>query len=95
MNTDVQLFFPSIMFQACEIPRWEIQPGKGEGTLGREVLNHHCGGAEGPTYRKSHLKANRRIARARKKYTMRNAPRMATTTKTTLSSVTSAILAGG
>ena len=94
-NTDVPLFFPSITFQACETPRREIQPGRGEGILGREVLNHHCGGAAGPTYRNPHLEANRRIARARKKYMMRNAPRAAATTKGTISIVTSAILAGG
>jgi hypothetical protein len=93
MNNDVPLFFPSTMFQACEIPRRENQRGRGAGILGLEVINHHCGGAVGPMYRKPHLEASRRIARARKKYMMRSAPRIATTTKTTLSSVTSAILA--
>lgn len=61
--------------------------------MGVEVSNHHCGGAPGPMYRKPHLEANRRIARARKKCIKRAAPRMATTTKINLSSVTSAILA--
>ena len=89
-NTDARLFFPSIMFQACEIPRREIQRGRGEGILERKVLNHHCGGAAGPTYRKPHLEANRRIARARKKYMMRIAPREAATAKGTMSTVTAA-----
>ena len=47
-NTDVPLFFPSMMFQACEIPRWENRLGRGAGILGREVFHHHCGGAVGP-----------------------------------------------
>jgi Fe-S oxidoreductase len=60
--------------------------------MGREVISHYCGGAAGPMYRKPHLEANRRIARARIKCIMRTAPRMATTKKTALSSITSAIV---
>ena len=63
--------------------------------MGREVLNHHCGGAVGPMYRKPHFEASRRIARARKKCMIRTAPRMATTIKASLSIVTFAILVAG
>jgi len=62
--------------------------------MGREVMNHHCGGAVGPMYRKPHLEANRRIVQARKKCIMRTAPRAAATSRGTTSIVTSAILAG-
>jgi len=55
--------------------------------MGREVMNHHCGGAVGPMYRKPHLEA-------RKKCIMRTAPRAAATSRGTTSIVTSAILAG-
>jgi len=63
--------------------------------MGLEVLNHNCGGAVGPMYRRHHFEANRRIARARKKYMMRTAPRTPATPRGTTSIVTSAILAGG
>ena len=94
MKTAEPLFLPSMMFQTCETPRWGNRPGRGAGIIGREVFHHHCGGVVGPTYRKPHFEASLRIARARKKYMMRAAPRMAATSKTSLRrNVTPAIVA--